>query len=103
MLGRRRVFLVSTHWLSRAVSERESRGVVDVLTAGGGMAAIRGKRPGSVVDDDVGAVAQHLRLDADRRDEPGMGAADAHVLHSRDRLGQRARQVLVRGRQLVYK
>ena len=54
-----------------------------------------------MVDDDVGAVAEHVGLDADRRDQPRLPRADTDVLHSGDRLTESARQVVVRGRELV--
>src|SRR2546427_12496595 len=55
-----------------------------------------------MIDHNVCSVTEHIRLDTDRRDQPGMAGADAHMLHRRDRLSQRASQVAVRGGELVY-
>src|SRR5260370_1301307 len=89
--GRAVLAPVAPDRLPRAVSERVRGGVVDVLAARRRVPAIRGQRPGGVVDHDVGAVAEHVRLDADRRDEAGLSWSDTNLLHSRDRLCQSAR------------
>ncbi len=54
-----------------------------------------------MVDDDVGAMAEHVRLDADGGDQSGLAGADADLLHRRDRLCQSSSQVAVRGGELV--
>jgi len=51
------------------MGERQGCRVVDVVAARRGVPPIRGEGSRGVVDDDVGAVAQDCRLDADRGDE----------------------------------
>ncbi len=54
-----------------------------------------------MVDDDVRAVAEDVGFHADGRDQPGMAWSDPDVLHRRDRLRQRAREVVVRRGELI--
>src|SRR5216683_124633 len=68
-LGRAVLVRVAPDRLPRAVSKRERGGVVDVLAARRRVATIRGQRPGRMVDHDVGTVAEHVGLDADRGDQ----------------------------------
>jgi len=54
-----------------------------------------------VVDDDVCAVTQHIRLDADRGDEARVAFRDAHLFHRRDRFRQARAKGCCRRRRLV--
>ncbi len=75
--------------LAGGVRERERGGVVDVFARRRHVAAIRGQSARGVVDHDVGAVAQHLRFDADGRDEPHMPGREADIPDAGDRFRQR--------------
>ena len=65
------------------------------------MPAVRGQRPRRVVHDDIGAMAEHVRLDTDRGDKTRVARRHAHVLDAADGFPQGARQVAVRRRELV--
>jgi hypothetical protein len=83
------------------VRERQGGGVVDVVAARGGVAAVCGKGSRGVVDDHVGAVAEHLGFDADRGDEACLGGGDADPFDSGHRFAQGSGEVLVSGSELV--
>ena len=65
------------------------------------MTAIRGERPGGVIDHHISAVTKHLGLDTDRRDKTRVTRGHPDLFHAADCLRQSAGQVAVRGGELV--
>src|SRR5256885_13567531 len=61
------------------------------------MSSIRGQRAHGSVDDDVGAMSEHVSLDADRGNKPRLSRRDLDAGDRTDRFGQGAREIVVGG------
>ena len=82
--------------------ERERGGVIDVFARGRVVPAIRAERPDRPIDHYVRPMAKDVGLDAYRRDETGLSLGDLHIVDGGDRLGERARKVVVGAGELVH-